>query len=117
MSRVTVLYSRNRSTSGSISESTLECFRYSVGSVWISVEPSRCSSSSYCRSVAVSLSNMSVHGFLTDRSAFSICISAFLAFLHSCILAFLHSCISAFLHFLHSCIPAFLAFLHFCTLA
>ena len=48
MSCVTVLYSRNRSTSGSISASALACFRYSAGSLCTSAEPSSCISSSYC---------------------------------------------------------------------
>ena len=59
MSRVTVLYSRNRSTIGSISESALACFRYSPGSLCTWADPRSCISSSYCCSVAASLSNIS----------------------------------------------------------
>ena len=40
------LYSRKRSTSGSISASALACFRYSAASLCTSVVPSRCISSS-----------------------------------------------------------------------
>ena len=70
MSRVTVLYSRNRSTIGSISESALACFRYSAGSLCTSADPSSCISSSYCCSVRqVNLSNIQSYSSRSARSA------------------------------------------------
>ena len=51
MSRMTVLYSRKRSTTGSMSESALACLRTSDGSLCTSAPPRSWSNSSYRRSI------------------------------------------------------------------